>query len=59
MVYCYDISGNFIREFNSIKKASETTKVSRSQIKNICDLNFQAQVMQIFDKMHEEFKKKF
>lgn len=37
-IYCYDINGFLINEFNSIKKASEFTNVPRSAIKNIADL---------------------
>lgn len=38
-VFSYDCHGNFLKQYSSIKKASEETGVSRSAIKNICDLN--------------------
>ena len=37
-IYSYDLNGNFLKEYNSIKKASEETNSSRSAIKNIADL---------------------
>lgn len=38
-VYCYDLSGFFIKEYSSIKKASEDTGVSRAQILKICNID--------------------
>jgi hypothetical protein len=37
-VYSYDLNGNFLKEYNSIKKASEDINIPRCAIKNICDL---------------------
>lgn len=37
-VYCYDLNGFLIKEYSSIKKASEGTGVSRSQILKICNI---------------------
>jgi predicted GIY-YIG superfamily endonuclease len=37
-VYSYDLTGVFLKEYNSIKKASEDTNIPRYAIKNICDL---------------------
>jgi hypothetical protein len=36
-IYMYSIDGDFIQEFNSIKKASEFTSIPRNAIKNIAD----------------------
>lgn len=33
-VYCYDLSGNFLREFDSIKEASQTLNIARASISN-------------------------
>jgi hypothetical protein len=37
-IYSYDYNGNFLNEYNSIKKASESLNIPRSAIKNICEL---------------------
>lgn len=37
-IYSYDLNGNFLKEYNSIKKASEDLLTPRSAIKNIADL---------------------
>jgi hypothetical protein len=37
-IYSYDLNGNFLKEYNSIKKASEDTGSPRASIKNISDL---------------------
>jgi hypothetical protein len=37
-IYSYDLNGNYLRDYNSIKKAYEQTGVPRSAIKNIADL---------------------
>lgn len=38
-VACYDLSGNFIRSFSSIKEASAETGVQKSGICNVCKGN--------------------
>jgi len=37
-VHCYDLNGNYLKSFRSIKVASIETGCSRACIKNICDL---------------------
>jgi hypothetical protein len=37
-VYMYDSNGVYIKDFNSIKKANEETKIPRQAIKYICEL---------------------
>jgi hypothetical protein len=36
-IYSYDLQGNFLKEYRSIKFAAIETKCSRSQVKNIAD----------------------
>lgn len=36
-IYSYDLNGNFLKEYNSIKKASEDLIIPRSAIKNIAE----------------------
>lgn len=37
-VYMYDSNGVYIKDFNSIKKANEETKIARQAIKYMCEL---------------------
>jgi len=45
--------------YEQIYKLTKEMAPDIDTVKNICDSEFQAHVMQIFDKMHEGFKKKF
>ena len=45
--------------YEQIYKFTKEMAADVEAIKNICDAAFQAEVMQLFDRMHEGFKKKF
>jgi hypothetical protein len=61
-IYSYDLNGNFLKEYNSIKKASEDLLIPRIAIKNIADLkisfiSYKDISFRYFKKEHIEIKR--